>query len=230
MHLLLLTTPAKVPAGGGPYDPSLVSYRHPKPTEVGWNPGRIARAWGVLMDRLGYTRYVAQGGDQGVGVTDVMGRQAPEGLAGIHLNLLRDALVGGYPSAEPSAEERVAIDAITTFRTKGFGYFLEQATRPQTIGYALADSPVALATAGSTPPRRFMAQVWSVWGETGLARSVGHVCAAIVACLVTSSAMASRALGGLTAVSGQPQSRKEFPSTGHCRRRLEPWRQPRRGR
>ena len=126
--------------------PSLPGYGFSgEPAEVGWDPDRIARAWAVLMDRLGYTRYVAQGGDQGAGVTDAMGRQAPEGLAGIHLNLLRDALVGGYPSAEPSAEERAALDAIATFRTKGFGYFLEQGTRPQTIGYAPLDSPVALA-------------------------------------------------------------------------------------
>jgi pimeloyl-ACP methyl ester carboxylesterase len=126
--------------------PSLPGYGFSgEPADVGWDPGRIAHAWSVLMDRLGYTRYVAQGGDQGAGVTDAMGRQAPEGLAGLHLNLLRDALVGGYPSAEPSAEERAALDAIATFRTGGFGYFLEQATRPQTIGYALLDSPVALA-------------------------------------------------------------------------------------
>jgi pimeloyl-ACP methyl ester carboxylesterase len=117
-----------------------------QPAEVGWDPGRIARAWAVLMDRLGYTRYVAQGGDQGAAVTDAMGRQAPDGLAGIHLNFLRDALASnGYPSADPSAEERAAHDAIVAFKTGGFGYFLEQATRPQTIGYALLDSPVALA-------------------------------------------------------------------------------------
>jgi pimeloyl-ACP methyl ester carboxylesterase len=116
-----------------------------EPAGVGWDPDRIARAWAVLMDRLGYIRYVAQGGDQGAAVTDAMGRQAPDGLAGIHLNLLRDALVGGYPSAEPSAQERAALDAIATFKASGFGYFLEQSTRPQTIGYALLDSPVALA-------------------------------------------------------------------------------------
>jgi len=126
--------------------PSLPGYGFSaEPAEVGWDPGRIARAWAALMDRLGYTRYVAQGGDQGAAVTDAIARQAPEGLVGIHLNLLRDALVGGYPSAEPSAEERAALDAIATFRTSGSGYFLEQATRPQTIGYALLDSPVALA-------------------------------------------------------------------------------------
>jgi len=116
-----------------------------EPTEVGWNTGRVARAWAELMHRLGYTRYVAQGGDQGAAVTDAMGRQAPEGLLGIHMNLLLAGLAGGYPSANPSEEERAALEAIATFNTSGRGYFLEQATRPQTIGYALLDSPVALA-------------------------------------------------------------------------------------
>ena len=125
--------------------PSLPGYGFSAaPAEVGWDPGRIARAWAELMCRLGYTHYVAQGGDQGAGVTDAMGRQAPEGLLGIHLNLLRTALADGSPAAE-SEEERAAAAAIATFRTSGFGYFLEQATRPQTIGYALLDSPVALA-------------------------------------------------------------------------------------
>jgi pimeloyl-ACP methyl ester carboxylesterase len=96
------------------------------------------------MNRLGYTRYVAQGGDVGAYVTDAIGRQAPGGLAGIHLNLLLTALVGP-PPAEPSEAERAALDAIATFRASGSGYFIEQATRPQTIGYALTDSPVALA-------------------------------------------------------------------------------------
>jgi pimeloyl-ACP methyl ester carboxylesterase len=114
------------------------------PTELGWNVGRIAGAWAELMRRLGYTRYVAQGGDVGASVTDAMGRQAPEGLLGIHMNLLVTILAGG-PMPENTEEERAALDAINTFRTSGFGYFLEQATRPQTIGYALLDSPVALA-------------------------------------------------------------------------------------
>ena len=126
--------------------PSLPGYGFSgEPTEVGWDPGRVARAWAELMHRLGYTRYVAQGGDVGAAVTDAMGRQAPEGLLGIHMNLLLAGLAGGYPSAEPSAEERAALDAIATFNTSGRGYFVEQATRPQTIGYALLDSPVALA-------------------------------------------------------------------------------------
>jgi pimeloyl-ACP methyl ester carboxylesterase len=126
--------------------PSLPGYGFSaEPAEVGWDSGRIARAWAELMRRLGYTRYVAQGGDQGAGVTDAMGRQAPEGLLGIHLNLLRSALAGGGSPPADSAAERAALDAVAAFRTSGFGYFLEQATRPQTIGYALLDSPVALA-------------------------------------------------------------------------------------
>jgi pimeloyl-ACP methyl ester carboxylesterase len=114
-----------------------------EPTEVGWDPGRVARAWAELMNRLGYDRYVAQGGDVGASITDAMGRQAPEGLLGIHTNLLVTAL--GAPQPGDSEQERAATDALNTFRASGFGYFLEQATRPQTIGYALLDSPVALA-------------------------------------------------------------------------------------
>jgi pimeloyl-ACP methyl ester carboxylesterase len=126
--------------------PSLPGYGFsPEPTEPGWAVGRIAQAWAELMRRLGYTRYVAQGGDVGAAVTDAMGRQAPGGLAGIHLNLLLAGLGGGYPSPEPTAEERAALDAVATFRTSGNGYLIEQNTRPQTIGYALLDSPVALA-------------------------------------------------------------------------------------
>jgi len=125
--------------------PSLPGYGlSGEPAEVGWNPGRVAQAWAELMRRLGYTRYVAQGGDVGASVTDAMGRQAPDGLLGIHMNLLVTTLGGAMPPAE-SEQERAAADAIATFRTSGFGYFLEQATRPQTIGYALLDSPVALA-------------------------------------------------------------------------------------
>ena len=115
-----------------------------EPAEIGWNPSRIARAWAELMHRLGYTRYVAQGGDQGASITDAMGRLAPEGLAGIHMNLLVTALGGGAMPAE-TEQERAALEQTQTFRASGFGYFLEQATRPQTIGYALLDSPVALA-------------------------------------------------------------------------------------
>jgi len=126
--------------------PSLPGYGFSsEPAEVGWNVGRVARAWTELMRRLGYSRYVAQGGDQGASVTDAIGREAPDGLLGIHMNLLLAGLAGGYHEAEPSEEERAALDAITTFTTSGKGYFIEQATRPQTIGYALLASPVALA-------------------------------------------------------------------------------------
>ncbi|GAA4877248.1 epoxide hydrolase family protein [Actinomycetospora straminea] len=139
--------------GGAPEDafhlvlPSLPGYGFSgAPAELGWDSGRIANAWAQLMDRLGYTRYVAQGGDVGADVTDAMGRQALEGLLGIHVNLLAGAL--GLKDRLPAVteQERTALAAVTTFTTDGFGYFLEQSTRPQTIGYALLDSPVALAT------------------------------------------------------------------------------------
>jgi pimeloyl-ACP methyl ester carboxylesterase len=126
--------------------PSLPGYGlSGEPTELGWDLGRTARAWAHLMERLGYTRYVAQGGDVGAGVTDAMGRQAPDGLVGIHTNLLVPAL--NDPGALPAdtEEERAAQAAIRTFQTSGNGYFVEMSTRPQTIGYALLDSPVALA-------------------------------------------------------------------------------------
>jgi pimeloyl-ACP methyl ester carboxylesterase len=136
--------------GGTPEDafhlvlPSLPGYGFSaEPTELGWTQGRTALAWAELMDRLGYTRYVAQGGDVGAGVTDAMGRQAPEGLVGIHMNLLVTVLAGPPPAE--SEQERAALDALNTFRESGFGYFLEMATRPQTVGYAQLDSPVALA-------------------------------------------------------------------------------------
>ena len=124
--------------------PSLPGYGFSgEPVEVGWDLGRTARAWAELMRRLGYTRYVAQGGDVGAGVTDAMGRIGPEGLIGIHTNLLVPALGGSMPT--DTGEERAAAAQIATFGQSGNGYFVEMATRPQTIGYALLDSPVALA-------------------------------------------------------------------------------------
>jgi pimeloyl-ACP methyl ester carboxylesterase len=126
--------------------PSLPGYGFSgEPAELGWDSGRIARAWAELMKRLGYTRYVAQGGDVGANVTDAMGRQAPKGLVGIHLNLLTGALgiVDRLPAK--SEAERAAQAAVATFKASGFGYFLEQSTRPQTIGYSLQDSPIGLA-------------------------------------------------------------------------------------
>ncbi len=116
-----------------------------EPAELGWNAGRVAQAWAELMRRLGYTRYVAQGGDVGAEVTDLMGRQAPEGLVGIHTNLLLAALAIIDQLPAEAEQERAARDALATFMQDGFGYFVEQSTRPQTIGYALLDSPVALA-------------------------------------------------------------------------------------
>src|SRR5687768_7399599 len=138
--------------GGAPEDafhlvlPSLPGYGFSgEPTELGWESGRIARAWAELMARLGYTRYVAQGGDVGAAVTDAMGRQAPEGLVGIHINLLLAAVPILDRLPAESEQERAAHAAVKTFTTDGFGYFLEQTTRPQTIGYSLLDSPVGLA-------------------------------------------------------------------------------------
>jgi pimeloyl-ACP methyl ester carboxylesterase len=115
-----------------------------EPTELGWYAGRVAAAWPMLMRRLGYSRYVAQGGDVGAAVTDAMGRLAPDGLIGIHTNLFVPGLAGGKFPTETD-EEKSAAAAGASFRATGFGYFLEQTTRPQTIGYALLDSPVALA-------------------------------------------------------------------------------------
>jgi pimeloyl-ACP methyl ester carboxylesterase len=138
--------------GGTPEDafhlvlPSLPGYGFSgEPTELGWENGRIASAWAELMARLGYTRYVAQGGDVGAAVTDALGRQAPEGLLGIHVNLLALAIALKDQLPAESEQERAAHDALNTFTTDGFGYFLEQTTRPQTIGYSLLDSPVGLA-------------------------------------------------------------------------------------
>ena len=125
--------------------PSLPGYGFSdEPVEIGWDLGRTARAWAELMHRLGYTRYVAQGGDVGAGVTDAMSRQAPEGLIGTHTNLLVPALNGSMPAN--TDDERAAAAQIATFQRSGNGYFVEMASRPQTIGYALLDSPIALAT------------------------------------------------------------------------------------
>ena len=126
--------------------PSLPGYGFSgEPAELGWDASRTARAWAELMHRLDYTRYVAQGGDVGALVTDLMGRQAVEGLVGYHLNLLTATLAIGDQLPKESEQERAAAKALATVKEDGFGYFLEMATRPQTIGYALLDSPVALA-------------------------------------------------------------------------------------
>ncbi|MGH8288867.1 MAG: epoxide hydrolase family protein [Steroidobacteraceae bacterium] len=111
-----------------------------KPATRGWNAHRIAATWVMLMERLGYRRYVAQGGDWGAFVTTAMAQRRPPGLIGIHLN---------FPQVIPdkippilSADEKSALQEMSSFQENHFGFFIEQETRPQTIGYALADSPV----------------------------------------------------------------------------------------
>ena len=125
-----------------------------KPKDRGWNPDRIARAWAELMRRLGYTRYVAQGGDWGSPVSSAMARQAVAGLLGIHINLPATvpsevAVVlasGAAAPAELSDKERAAFTALDTFYKKYRAYGAIMGTRPQTIGYGLTDSPVGLAS------------------------------------------------------------------------------------
>jgi len=134
-----------------------------EPPVLGWDPGRVGRAWAELMNRLGYNRYVAQGGDIGANVTDAMGRLAPKGLLGIHLNFLSAfpfavgaALFGGLVPAglfkriaiavianRAEKKEPVALDALAALFRRG--YFVEMPEHPQTIGYALTDTPVGMA-------------------------------------------------------------------------------------
>jgi pimeloyl-ACP methyl ester carboxylesterase len=124
-----------------------------KPQTTGWGPDRIGLAWDVLMKRLGYQRYVSQGGDWGSVVADAMARQAPKGLLGIHVNMpptvpadAAKAMSAGEPApAGLSAEEKSAYDALSTFFKKNAGYGIMMVTRPQTVGYGLTDSPVGLA-------------------------------------------------------------------------------------
>ncbi len=127
-----------------------------KPQGTGWNPDRIARAWDVLMKRIGYSHYVSQGGDWGAIISDSMGRQAPKGLLGIHVNRIErsttippevgKALKNGDPAPDNlNDEEKTVFNEAREFLSKGFGYAAIMGTRPQTIGYSLADSPVGLA-------------------------------------------------------------------------------------
>ena len=133
--------------------PSLPGYGFSgKPTKPGWNPVSIARAWATLMQRLGYTRYVAQGGDWGNAVSEVMALQQPPGLLGIHTNMaatvpadVSKALsAGGPPPTGLSSEEKHAWDQLDDFYKNGLGYANEMALRPQTL-YGIVDSPVGLA-------------------------------------------------------------------------------------
>ena len=127
-----------------------------KPKDGGWNPDRIGRAWDDLMKRLGYTNYVSQGGDWGAIISDAMGRQAPAGLLGIHVNRVErsttlppdvaKALKDGDPApSNLTAEERAVFDEAREYLNKGFGFAAIMGTRPQTVGYGLADSPAGLA-------------------------------------------------------------------------------------
>jgi pimeloyl-ACP methyl ester carboxylesterase len=134
--------------------PSLPGYGFSgKPIGAGWDPDHIARAWAELMKRIGYTRYVAQGGDWGSPITTAMARQAPPGLLGIHLSLpatvppeVGAALGAGGPApAGFSEKERAAFDGLDAFNKMDRGYAVMMATRPQTVGYGATDSPVGLA-------------------------------------------------------------------------------------
>jgi len=124
-----------------------------RPTGTGWGPERIARAWDVLMKRLGYARYVSQGGDHGSVISDAMARQAPAGLLGIHLsmpptlpnNVVKALNEGGAAPAGLSAKEKAAFDALSAFFSKNAAYGAMMVTRPQTLGYALTDSPAGMA-------------------------------------------------------------------------------------
>ncbi|HEY8947474.1 MAG TPA: epoxide hydrolase [Rhizomicrobium sp.] len=132
--------------------PSLPGYGFSaKPREVGWNPPRIAKAWAVLMERLGYKKYVAQGGDWGNAVTEDMAVQQPPGLLGIHTNMpatvpaeINASLAAGKMPAGLSPDEKTAWEQLNFFNNNGLGYAIEMNNRPQTL-YALADSPVGLA-------------------------------------------------------------------------------------
>jgi pimeloyl-ACP methyl ester carboxylesterase len=153
-----LTDPT--PYGGGAEDafdvviPSLPGYGFSgKPTGAGWDPDRIARAWAELMQRLGYSRYVAQGGDWGSAISSAMARQAPAGLLGIHINLpatvppeVAAALGGGPVPAGLSDKERAVLNALMASGKKGnSAYFTMMTARPQTVGYGATDSPAGLA-------------------------------------------------------------------------------------
>ena len=124
-----------------------------RPTQPGWNPDRVAKAWDVLMKRLGYTHYVSQGGDHGSVISDALARQAPEGLLGIHLNMpatipadLVEGINGGKPApAQLGTSERRAYEQLSTFFGRNAAYGAMMVTRPQTVGYALTDSPAGMA-------------------------------------------------------------------------------------
>jgi pimeloyl-ACP methyl ester carboxylesterase len=157
-ELLKVIEPLAEPANGADafhlIIPSLPGYGFSaRPEAAGWGPARIAQAWDELMTRLGYDHYVAQGGDWGAVITEMMGRQAPAGLRGIHVNLpatvppdVEAALAGIGPVPEMTEQERAVFDALGEYRKSGFsGYFVALTARPQAVGYGLTDSPAGLA-------------------------------------------------------------------------------------
>jgi pimeloyl-ACP methyl ester carboxylesterase len=138
-----------------------------KPREPGWGPDRVARAWDVLMKRLGYTRYVSQGGDHGSVISDALARQKPAGLMGIHVNMpptipaeyVKGINAGDPPPAGLPEPERVAFETLSKFFARNAAYGAMMVTRPQTIGYGLCDSPATLAA--------FMYEKIAEWTDSG---------------------------------------------------------------
>jgi len=137
-----------------------------KPTELGWGPERVAKAWDVLMKRLGYSHYVSQGGDHGSVISDALGRLAPPGLLGIHLNmpatvppeLVKPINSGDAPPASLGGAERDAYSALSTFFGRNAAYGALMVTRPQTIGYLLSDSPAGTAA--------WMYEKFAAWSDS----------------------------------------------------------------
>lgn len=138
-----------------------------KPTELGWGPDRVAKAWDVLMKRLGYKSYVSQGGDHGSVISDALARQNPNGLLGIHLNMpatVPGELMKGINAGDPapsslSQDEKDAYQSLSTFFGRNAAYGAMMVTRPQTIGYSLSDSPSGLAS--------FIYEKFAQWSDSG---------------------------------------------------------------
>lgn len=138
-----------------------------KPTELGWGPDRVAKAWDVLMKRLGYKSYVSQGGDHGSVISDALARQNPSGLLGIHLNMpatVPGELMKGINAGDPapsslSQDEKDAYQSLSTFFGRNAAYGAMMVTRPQTIGYSLSDSPSGLAS--------FIYEKFAQWSDSG---------------------------------------------------------------
>jgi pimeloyl-ACP methyl ester carboxylesterase len=191
-----------------------------KPTDTGWDPDRVARAWAVLMKRLGYTRYVAQGGDWGAPISSAMARQAPPGLLGVHLNLpaaippeVDAALNAGGPApAGLSEKERGVFDALVTYRKKGTAaYGVIMGARPQTVGYGLTDSPAGLAAFLLVHPG--FAQ-WAYGDDPGQSPTKDQVLDDITLYWLTNSATSSARLywenGGRSPISATAQKTSEI--------------------